>query len=54
MDYDFWLPWAGLANDEAKDFLKQYQAKEASAGVDPLGYYLPPSAMARCRCCNRR
>ena len=44
VDYDFWLPWAGLANDEAKDFLKQYQAKAASAGVDPLGYYLPPFA----------
>ena len=44
VDYDFWLPWSGLANDEAKDFLKQYQAKAASAGVDPLGYYLPPFA----------
>ena len=44
VDYDFWLPWSGLANDEAKEFLKQYQAKAASAGVDPLGYYLPPFA----------
>jgi branched-chain amino acid transport system substrate-binding protein len=44
VDYDFWLPWSGLANDEAKDFLKQYQAKASSAGVDPLGYYLPPFA----------
>jgi branched-chain amino acid transport system substrate-binding protein len=44
VDYDFWMPWAGLANDEAKAFLKQYQAKAASAGVDPLGYYLPPFA----------
>ena len=44
VDYDFWMPWAGLANDEAKTFLTQYQAKAASAGVDPLGYYLPPFA----------
>ncbi len=44
VDYDFWMPWAGLANDEAKAFLTQYQAKAASAGVDPLGYYLPPFA----------
>jgi branched-chain amino acid transport system substrate-binding protein len=46
VDYDFWLPWSGLANQEALDFLKQYQAKAASAGVDPLGYYLPPFAYA--------
>jgi branched-chain amino acid transport system substrate-binding protein len=46
VDYDFWLPWSGLASDAAKDFLKQYQAKAASAGVDPLGYYLPPFAYA--------
>ncbi len=28
------------------DFLKKYQAKAASAGVNPLGYYLPPFAYA--------
>ena len=44
VDYDFWLPWSGLASDEAKQFLKEYQAKAGSAGVDPLGYYLPPFA----------
>ena len=44
VDYDFWLPWSGLASPEAKAFLEQYQAKAASAGVDPLGYYLPPFA----------
>ena len=26
------------------DFLKEYQAKAGPAGVDPLGYYLPPFA----------
>ena len=44
VDYDFWLPWSALASDEAKQFLKEYQAKAGSAGVDPLGYYLPPFA----------
>jgi branched-chain amino acid transport system substrate-binding protein len=44
VDYDFWLPWSGLANDEAKAFLKTYQEKAPAAGVDSLGYYLPPFA----------
>ena len=44
--YDFWLPWAGFATDEAREFLKKYQAKSAEAGVDLLGYYLPPYAYA--------
>ncbi|HEX4170968.1 MAG TPA: amino acid ABC transporter substrate-binding protein [Acetobacteraceae bacterium] len=44
VDYDFWLPWSGLADDEAKAFLKKYQEKAPAAGVDPLGYYLPPFA----------
>ena len=28
------------------DFLKEYQAKAGEAGVDPLGWYLPPFAYA--------
>src|SRR5215468_8732118 len=44
VDYDFWLPWSRLASDESKEFLRQYQEKAPSAGVDPLGYYLPPFA----------
>jgi branched-chain amino acid transport system substrate-binding protein len=40
--YDFWLPWAGFASDEGREFLKKYQARSAAAGVDLLGYYLPP------------
>ncbi|HUC62268.1 MAG TPA: amino acid ABC transporter substrate-binding protein [Alphaproteobacteria bacterium] len=47
VDFDFWLPWAGSASPEAKAFLAQYQAKAPSAGVDVLGYYLPPFAYAR-------
>ena len=44
--YDFWLPWAGFASDEGRDFVKKYQAKSAAAGVDLLGYYLPPFGYA--------
>lgn len=44
VDYDFWLPWSKLANQDALNFLKEYQARAGAAGVDPLGYYLPPFA----------
>ena len=44
VDYDFWLPVSKFATPEALDFLKRYQAKAGSAGVDALGYYLPPFA----------
>jgi branched-chain amino acid transport system substrate-binding protein len=44
VNYDFWLPWAKFATPEAKDFLKVYQSRAAGAGVDTLGYYLPPFA----------
>ena len=47
VDYDFWLPWAKFATDEGREFLKKYQAKSEAAGVDLLGYYLPPYAYAR-------
>ncbi|MGH7094948.1 MAG: amino acid ABC transporter substrate-binding protein, partial [Stellaceae bacterium] len=42
--YDFWLPIGKFATPEALAFLKQYQAKAGPAGVDSLGYYLPPFA----------
>lgn len=44
VDYDFWLPVSKFATPEAMDFLKRYQAKAGAAGVDALGYYLPPFA----------
>jgi branched-chain amino acid transport system substrate-binding protein len=44
VDYDFWLPVGAFKTDEAMAFLAKYQAKAASAGVDLLGYYLPPFA----------
>ena len=46
VDYDFWLPTGAYATPEALEFLKRYQAKSATAGVDLLGYYLPPFAYA--------
>jgi branched-chain amino acid transport system substrate-binding protein len=44
VDYDFWLPIGPYATPAALDFLKRYQAKAQAAGVDVLGYYLPPFA----------
>ncbi|WP_428485129.1 amino acid ABC transporter substrate-binding protein [Rhodopila sp.] len=44
VDYDFWLPIGPYATPEALDFLKLYQSKAAAAGVDLLGFYLPPFA----------
>jgi len=44
VDYDYWLPWSKLASPEAMDFIKEYQGKAGPAGVDSLGYYLPPFA----------
>ena len=46
VNYDFWLPWTRLASPEALDFLKKYQADAPAAGIDVLGYYLPPFAYA--------
>ncbi|MDR3532121.1 MAG: amino acid ABC transporter substrate-binding protein [Rhodopila sp.] len=44
VDFDFWQPVGSYATPEALDFLKRYQAKSAAAGVDLLGFYLPPFA----------
>ena len=44
VNFDFWQPVGSLATPEALDFLKRYQAKSAAAGVDLLGFYLPPFA----------
>jgi branched-chain amino acid transport system substrate-binding protein len=47
VNYDFWAPEpAFLAMPGIKDFLKEYQARAEKAGVDPLGYYLPPYSYA--------
>lgn len=46
VDYDFWLPVGPYATPDALNLLKQYQAKSAAAGVDLLGFYMPPFAYA--------
>ena len=46
VNYDFWLPVGAYATPEALAFLAKYQAKAKEAGVDLLGYYLPPFAYA--------
>ena len=44
--YDVYVPEKTMKFPGTEDFLKRYQAKAATAGVDPLGYYLPPFAYA--------
>jgi branched-chain amino acid transport system substrate-binding protein len=47
VNYDFWAPEPPfLAVPGIKEFLKEYQARAEKAGVDPLGYYLPPYSYA--------
>jgi branched-chain amino acid transport system substrate-binding protein len=44
LNFDWWTPAPTMMFPGIADFLKQYQAKAAAEGVDPLGYYLPPFA----------
>jgi branched-chain amino acid transport system substrate-binding protein len=47
VNYDFWAPeppFLGIPG--IREFLKEYQARAEKAGVDPLGYYLPPYSYA--------
>ena len=47
VNYDFWAPESTfMGMPGIKDFLKEYQARAEKAGVDPLGYYLPPYSYA--------
>jgi branched-chain amino acid transport system substrate-binding protein len=47
VNYDFWAPEPTmLAMPGIREFLKEYQARAEKAGVDPLGYYLPPYSYA--------
>jgi branched-chain amino acid transport system substrate-binding protein len=46
VDYDWWIPAPTMQFPGILDFLKEYQAKAPAAGVDPLGWYLPPFAYA--------
>jgi len=47
VNYVFWAPEPTfLSMPGIKEFLKEYQARAEKAGVDPLGYYLPPYSYA--------
>ncbi len=46
LDYDFWIPAPTMQFPGILEFLKKYQAKAPAAGVDPVGWYLPPFAYA--------
>ena len=46
VNYDFWVPEATLQFTGIDEFLAKYQPRADDAGVDPLGYYLPPYAYA--------
>jgi len=47
VNYDFWLPVPKMQFPGVNDLIKRYQEKAASAGVDPLGYYMAPWAYAQ-------
>jgi branched-chain amino acid transport system substrate-binding protein len=46
LDYDWWIPAPTMQFPGIMEFLKTYQAKAPSEGIDPLGWYLPPFAYA--------
>jgi branched-chain amino acid transport system substrate-binding protein len=46
VNYDFWAPESTMMFPGIKEFFKEYQPRADKAGVDPLGYYLPPYAYA--------
>ena len=46
VNYDFWVPEPTLQFTGIDEFLAKYQPRADDAGVDPLGYYLPPYAYA--------
>ncbi len=46
VNYDFYVPEPTLKFDGISNFLSRYQAKATGAGVDPLGYFVPPFAYA--------
>ena len=52
LDYDWWIPAPKMEFPGILEFLKKYQAKAPSEGIDPLGY-LPPFAYANLVPCHR-
>ena len=46
VDYGFWVPEPTMKFPGIEAFLQKYQPEAVKAGVDPLGFYLPPWAYA--------
>jgi branched-chain amino acid transport system substrate-binding protein len=44
VNFNYWIPAPKLQFAGAIDFLKKYQERAVSEGVDPLGYYIAPWA----------
>jgi branched-chain amino acid transport system substrate-binding protein len=44
INVELWEPVKSMEFPGVMDFIKEYQAKAGDAGVDPLGYFLPPFA----------
>jgi branched-chain amino acid transport system substrate-binding protein len=44
VNVELWEPVKTMEFPGVMDFIAEYQAKAADAGVDPLGYFLPPFA----------
>ncbi len=44
VNVELWEPVKTMKFPGVMDFLKKYQARAGAAGVDPLGYFLPPFA----------
>jgi branched-chain amino acid transport system substrate-binding protein len=46
VNYELYAPESTMAFPGIKEFLGRYQAKAAVAGIDPLGFYVPPYVYA--------
>jgi len=46
IDFDYYVPEPTLNFPGIEGFIKRYQERAGAAGVDPLGFYLPPYAYA--------
>src|SRR5437667_1784302 len=44
VNYDFWAPERTMMFPGIEEFFAEYQKRAKEAGVEPLGYYLPPYA----------
>lgn len=47
VNYEYWLPVPKMMFPGVAAFMEKYQFEAASAGVDPLGYYMAPQAYAQ-------